>query len=78
MASKTRKLGLMPTLIVLLMVLGLAIFVGVILLMMLLQPGIEHSPEQSQLRTGRTIALVLQQQATFSYFRLSETKRDET
>lgn len=37
----------MPTLLVLLAVFGLAILVGVILLMMLLQPGIAHSPEQS-------------------------------
>ena len=46
---KTRKLGLMPTLLVLLAVFGLAILVGVILLMMLARTPIAHSPEQSSL-----------------------------
>jgi hypothetical protein len=49
MATQTKKLGLMPTLVVLILVLGLALFVGVILLMMLVRTGIEHSPEQSKL-----------------------------
>lgn len=46
---QTKKLGLTPTLIVLLAVLGLAFLVGVIFLMMLVRTGIEHSPEQSSL-----------------------------
>jgi len=50
---KTRKLGLMPTLLVLLAVFGLAILVGVILLMMFVRTGIAHSPEQSSLGSGR-------------------------
>lgn len=37
----------MPTLLVLLAVFGLAILVGVILVMMFMRTGIAHSPEQS-------------------------------
>jgi hypothetical protein len=48
MATKTTKLGIAPTLVVLILVLGLAVFVGVILLMMLVRTGIAHSPEQSK------------------------------
>lgn len=55
---KTKRLGLMPTLIVLLAVLGLAFLVGVILLMMMVRTGIKHSPEQSRLEPGRPTALV--------------------
>ena len=51
---KTRKLGLMPTLLVLLAVFGLAILVGVILLMMFVRTGIAHSPEQSSLGSWHT------------------------
>lgn len=39
----------MPTLVVILAVLGLAILVGVILLMMIVRTGIQHSPEQGRL-----------------------------
>ena len=46
---KTRQLGLMPTLLVLVAVFGLAILVGVILVMMFVRTGIAHSPEQSRL-----------------------------
>ena len=46
---KTRKLGLMPTLLVLLAVFGLAILVGVILVMMFVRSGMAPSPEQSRL-----------------------------
>lgn len=49
---KTRHLGVMPTLLVLLAVFGLAILVGVILLMMFVRTGIAHSPEQSRLRNS--------------------------
>jgi hypothetical protein len=56
MATKTRKLGIMPTLVVLLMAFGLAFLVGVILVMMLVRTGIEHSPEQSKLGAGWTIS----------------------
>jgi hypothetical protein len=55
MATQTKKLGLMPTLVVLILVLGLALFVGVILLMMLVRTGIEHSPEQSKLEQHSTL-----------------------
>lgn len=41
----------MPTLLVLLAVFGLAILVGVILLMMFVHTGIAHSPEHSSLRS---------------------------
>lgn len=47
---KTTKLGLTPTLIVVLGVFGLAILVGVIFLMMLATTGIEHSPDQGTLK----------------------------
>lgn len=50
---RTRKLGLMPTLLVLMAVFGLAILVGVILLMMFVRTGIAHSPEQSRLENSR-------------------------
>ncbi|HEX6804464.1 MAG TPA: hypothetical protein VF133_12350 [Terriglobales bacterium] len=48
---QTKKLGLTPTLVVLLAVFGLAMLVGVILLMMFVRTGIAHSPEQSSLET---------------------------
>ena len=48
MATKPKKLGLLPTLVVLILALGLAVFVGVILLMMLVRTGMPHSPEQSR------------------------------
>jgi hypothetical protein len=48
MAGKQEKLGLMPTLVVLVMVLGLAFLIGVILLMMLARTGIRHSPAQTR------------------------------
>jgi hypothetical protein len=51
---ETKKLSLMPTLVVILAVLGLAVLVGVILLMMLVRTGIEHSPEQSRLEPRST------------------------
>lgn len=55
---KTTKLGLTPTLIVVLGVFGLAILVGVIFLMMLATTGIEHSPDQGVLenRTNFVVA----------------------
>ncbi|HEX3104425.1 MAG TPA: hypothetical protein VHQ22_08255 [Terriglobales bacterium] len=44
---KTRKLGIAPTLVVTVLVLGFALLIGVILLMMYVRTGIEHSPEQA-------------------------------
>lgn len=61
MATKTKKLGLMPTLVVLLMAFGLAVLVGVILLMMLVTTGIEHSPDQSGMGQGATAISALAQ-----------------
>jgi hypothetical protein len=55
MATQTKKLGLMPTLVVLILVLGFALFVGLILLMMLVRTGIEHSPEQSKIEQPSTL-----------------------
>ena len=46
---KTRNLGIAPTLIVTVLVLGLAVLVGVIFLMMYIRTGIEHSPEQTKI-----------------------------
>lgn len=46
---KPRKLGIAPTLVVMVLVFGLAMLIGVILLMMYVRTGIEHSPEQSKL-----------------------------
>ena len=63
MATTTKKLGLAPTLVVLILVLGLAIFVGVILLMMLVRTGIEHSPEQSKAEQQ----LLVPEQAGYGY-----------
>jgi hypothetical protein len=42
-----KNLSIAPTLFVLVAVLGLAFLVGVIFVMMLVQPEIPHSPEQS-------------------------------
>jgi hypothetical protein len=42
-----KNLSIAPTLFVLVAVLGLAFLVGIILLMMLVQTDIPHSPEQS-------------------------------
>lgn len=56
---KLRKLGLMPTLLVLLAVFGLAILVGVILLMMFVRTPIAHSPEQSSLRSWQARPSIL-------------------
>ncbi len=60
MATKTRKLGIAPTLVVLILVLGLAMFVGVILLMMLVQPGIAHSPDQATVGDELPLAVLRQ------------------
>lgn len=46
---KTRNLGIAPTLIVTVLVLGLAVLIGVIFLMMYIRTGIEHSPEQTSI-----------------------------
>jgi hypothetical protein len=46
---KTRKLGIAPTLVVTVLVLGFALLIGVILLMMYIRTGIEHSPEQASI-----------------------------
>jgi len=46
-SQKTRKIGIAPTLVVLVLVFGLAMVVGTILLLMLTGSGIEHRPEQS-------------------------------
>jgi len=46
---KTRKLGIAPTLVVTVLVLGFALLIGVILLMMYIRTGIEHSPEQASM-----------------------------
>ena len=63
MATKIKKLGLLPTLVVLLMAFGLAVLVGVILLMMLVTTGIEHSPDQSHLRQSATAVSALAQRS---------------
>jgi len=49
---KTRKLGIAPTLVVTVLVLGFALLIGVILLMMYMRTGIEHSPEQSSIESS--------------------------
>jgi hypothetical protein len=49
---KTRKLGIAPTLVVTVLVLGFALLIGVILLMMYIRPGIEHSPEQASITSS--------------------------
>lgn len=54
---KTTKLGLTPTLIVVLGVFGLAILVGVIFLMMLATTGIEHSPDQGKVENRTNFAV---------------------
>ena len=64
MATKTKKLGLMPTLVVLLMAFGMAVLVGVILLMMLVTTGIEHSPDQSSMGHGATAISALARTCT--------------
>lgn len=46
---KVRKLGIAPTLVVMVLVFGLALLIGVILLMMYVRTGIEHSPEQTSI-----------------------------
>jgi len=47
MGQKPKKAGMGAAVAVLVLVVGLVFIVGVILLMMLLQPGIEHSPSQA-------------------------------
>ncbi len=46
---KTRKLGIAPTLVVTVLVPGFALLIGVILLMLYIRTGIEHSPEQASM-----------------------------
>ncbi len=56
---KPRKLGIAPTLVVMVLVFGLALLIGVILLMMYVRTGIEHSPEQTKLVVpGKTMSFV--------------------
>ena len=53
---KTRKLGIAPTLVVTVLVLGFALLIGVILLMMYIRTGIEHSPEQASMASRGQIS----------------------
>ena len=53
---KTRKLGIAPTLVVTVLVLGFALLIGVILLMMYIRTGIEHSPQQARIESSVQIA----------------------
>ncbi len=56
---KPRKLGIAPTLVVIVLVFGLAMLIGAILLMMYVRTGIEHSPEQTNLSApGKTIPFI--------------------
>jgi hypothetical protein len=55
---KLKKLGIAPSLVVLVLVFGLAMLIGVILLMMYVRIGIEHSPEQTSIEIpARTLRL---------------------
>jgi len=55
---KLKKLGIAPSLVVLVLVFGLAMLIGVILLMMYVRIGIEHSPEQTSIEIpSRTLCL---------------------
>jgi hypothetical protein len=49
LVMKTRKLGIAPTLVVTVLVLGFALLIGVILLMMYIGTEIEHSPKHATL-----------------------------
>jgi len=55
---KTRKLGIAPTLVVTVLVLGFALLIGVILLMMYIRTGIEHSPEQASVALSSLAATI--------------------
>lgn len=58
---KTKHLGIAPTLVVTVLVLGLALLVGVILLMMYIRTGIEHSPEQTSIEIPHVLPSVASQ-----------------
>jgi flagellar biogenesis protein FliO len=59
MGSKPRKAGMGAAVAVLAVVVGLVLIIGVILLMMWLQPGIEHSPAQALQLVPRTLQSIV-------------------